>query len=654
MPNDVAVRAVSQGRAGRRPRKLILSEKAAIVGLLGLVFLAVIAFGASDVATAAVFSGLYALFLLGLLAFCGWARRDMARLAGVRTQALLFAILLVAVLWSLTPWGPGGPHPVWRYLSPTGGSLTVDRSALLLNVLQLLGLACLFLAARIIGSSAPRGRWFFRAAVLAIGAYGAVAFVEYVALRSTPRLVGTLLSPNTAATVFGGGLLLALAALGNRLRRFSGFSAVMRGDIEATASLAVAAVLAAALILTASRAGAASTLVAAALFLIWEAVAQRQKLRVATLLGGLALVLFVAGLALRSLNPLVDRLELANGDVAVRAAIFAPHYEAFLSSPWFGYGLGSFVSVNQLITDSVSLQTLFNVRAAHNLYLQWLEEGGVIGSLAMLALFIAIILPVAKRGLQAGAVGAWSRAVVCGAVLFLLHGVTDFALQVPAVQALAAMVLGVAVSLGAGRTPQVSHDARPRPLWGVQALAGGVLLSALLTAPPLLAAKLGGDLSTWPTAPADALAGGVERGLAQSPSPEQLAALKHLSDRELAMRPASGSAWLRLAAIEAARGDQAASNRALERSFAVAPLQNSLFARRTEFAYEHWDVLSQAAREQTVYQLRAEWLRVPYAKPLIQMANQLRNPAGRIGLALQINVLRLQHPPPPRKQAAAK
>jgi O-antigen ligase len=653
MPIEAAGRAVPKDRSGRRPRKLILSERVAIAGLLAIVFVAVLAFGASDVATAAAFSGFYALFLLCLLVSCGWARRDLVRLAGLRTQVLLFLVLILAVLWPLTPWGPGGPHPVWRYLSPTGGSLAIDRSAVLLNVLQFAGLACVFVAARIIGASEQRGRWFFRVAALAIGAYAAMAFADHVGLRRTPRLTATLLSPNTAATVLGAGLVLALAALSNRLRRFSGFAALVRGDLEATAALAAAAVLATTLLLTASRAGAASSLVAIALFLIWEALAQRQRFKVATLLGGLALVLLVAGLALRSINPLADRLEVADGDVAVRTAIFAPHYDAFLSSPWFGFGLGTFPSINQLITDSVSLQTLFNVRAAHNLYLQWLEEGGVVGSLAMLALFVVIIAPVVKRGLSAGAIGAWSRAVVCGAVLFLLHGITDFALQVPAVQALAAMTLGVAVSLSVGRTPPPS-DPRPLPTWGVPIFAGGVFLTALLAATPLLAAKLGGDLSAWPTAPAEALASGMERGLAGSPSRPRLMDLKALSDRELAMRPASGSAWLRRAAIESELGDQTASNQALERSFSVAPLQSSLFARRTVFAYEHWNLLSQAAREQTVYQLRAEWMRVPYAKPLIQMANRLNNPAGRVGLALQINVLRIQHPPPPRKARSTK
>lgn len=653
MPTEAAGRAVPKSRSGRRPRKLILSERVAVAGLLAIVFVAVLAFGASDVATAAAFSGLYALFLLGLVVSCGWARRDLVRLAGLRTQVLLFLVLVLAVLWPLTPWGPGGPHPVWRYLSPTGGSLAIDRSAALLNVLQFMGLACIFLAARIVGASEQRGRWFFRIAVLAIGAYAAMAFADHVGLRRTPRLTATLLSPNTAATVLGAGLLLALAALSNRLRRFSGGAALLRGDLEATGALAAAAVLATTLLLTASRAGAASSLVAIALFLIWEALAQRQRLKVATILGGLALVLLVAGLALRSINPLADRLEVANSDVAVRTAIFAPHYDAFLSSPWFGFGLGTFTNINQLITDSVSLRTLFNVRAAHNLYLQWLEEGGVVGSLAMLVLFVALIAPVVKRGFSAGAIGAWSRAVVCGAVLFLLHGITDFALQVPAVQALAAMTLGVAVSLGAGRTIPPSR-ARPWPTWGVPVFAGSVSLAALLAATPLLAAKLGGDLSAWPTAPAEALASSIERGLAEAPSRERAKDLKTLSDRELAMRPASGSAWLRRAAIEVELGDQAASNQALERSFSVAPLQSSLFARRTVFAYEHWNVLSQAAREQTVYQLRAEWLRVPYAKPLIQMANRLRNPAGRVGLALQINVLRIQHPPPPRKARSTK
>lgn len=73
----------------------------------------------------------------------------------------------------------------------------------------------------------------------------------------------------------------------------------------------------------------------------------------------------------------------------------------------------------------------------------------------------------------------------------------------------------------------------------------------------------------------------------------------------------------------------------------VAPLQTSLFDHRTVFAYEHWDRLSPSAREQAAYHLRAEWRRSGRPARFIAMANGIRNPAGRVGMALQIAVLRL-------------
>jgi O-antigen ligase len=108
--------AASPKRSGRGAvRRLALSEKVAICALLALVFLSVIAFGASEIATASLFAGLYAAFLIGLLASCRWARRDLVKLSGAKVQMALFALLLVAVSWSLGPFGPGGAHPVWSY-----------------------------------------------------------------------------------------------------------------------------------------------------------------------------------------------------------------------------------------------------------------------------------------------------------------------------------------------------------------------------------------------------------------------------------------------------------------------------------------------------------------------------------------------------------
>lgn len=651
MPTDTAagrpVAVGDQASRRRRARRLTVSERIAAAALAALLFLAVIAFGASDVVTATVFAGLHAVYLAVLLATCDWARRDLREAAGLPVQAGLFALLILAVLWPLTPWGPGGAHPVWSYLPGRAGSLAIDRSALLLNVLQLFGLACLFVAGRIVGASKTRGEWFLRLMLIALAAYAACALVGHVGMRRATRLTATLLSPNSAATVFGAGLMLATAATVACLRRRPGWEVLRRGDPEAMAWLGLTALLATVLMMTVSRAGVIATLLGLGLLLVWNVFTQRQSLRGGAAVVALAAILLVAAIALRGAEHVADRFSIAGRDLEVRSIIFTPHWEAFLSTPWSGFGLGAFPTINQLVVTGPSLSILYDVRAAHNLYLQWLEEGGVVGAAAMLALFVSLIWPILRGGFADSGAGLWARAVVCAAIVFLLHGLTDFALQVPAVQALCAAILGVCGALCVTRTAKRSPSSKSGlgPSEGLAAgLAGLTIVGAALAGAPLVAGRFGADLSAWPTAPAEVLAEAVETGLRGHPTFQALTRLRRLSDRELALRPASGAAWLRRAAIEADLGDDAASSLALERSFTVAPLQSSLFDQRTVFAYEHWPRLSQNAREQTVYHLKAEWRRANQPSRFVAMANRLHDPAGRVGMALQIALLRMTPP----------
>lgn len=648
MPTDLTAErsvASSDRPSRRRVRKLAMSEKIAALCLVAVVFCAVMAFGASDVAAATAFAGLYAAYLLGLLFTCDWARRDLCRIKGLPLQAGLFALLVTAVLWQLTPWGPDGPHPVWSYLPGRAGSLTLDRSALLLSLLQLFGLACLFVAARIIGASEARGVWSLRAAVAALSAYAAVAFIDHVGVRRAERLSATLLSPNSAATTFGAGMLMATAAAVNRFRRHSGLMVLRRGDPEAMTWLGVVALLATVLLMTASRGGVIASLIGLVLFLAWTVFAQRGSLRGGAGLVAAVAVLLVAAVALRSVGHVIDRFSVTSRDVEVRSIIFTPHWDAFLSSPWSGFGLGSFPNVNQLVVTGPSLSILYDVRAAHNLYLQWLEEGGIVGTIAMVALFVSLILPILRGGLADSTTGVWARAAICATVVFLVHGVTDFALQAPAIQALCTIVLGLVGGMCLAKSDARGGIVTWR-LWSIGGVAGLTVVAATLAGAPLLAARFGGDLSAWPTAPADALARSVELGLAKPRlDPATLARVRRLSVRELNLRPASGAAWLRRAAIESAAGDDDASNQALERSFVVAPLQSSLFNQRTIFAYEHWGHLTQAGRVQAAYHVRAEWRRTGQPARFVALANALHDPAGRIGLALQIGALTLSSSP---------
>lgn len=614
-------------------RTLQVSEGAAIGALVTLVLVEMIAFGASDVATAAVFGAVHAAFLLGLLIFCKWARKVPSALTAP-WPGLMFVALLVAVAWSLTPFGPGGAHPVWRYLGPEGGSITVDRSSVVLNILRLVGLACLFIACQIIGASEARRRalvWFL---LLALGAFAAWAIVDHVGWRAKTRLTATLLSPNSAATLMGVGVVFATMFFSQAIQRAGGSLRLDKLGLDASLSLGLAAVFATALALTASRGGIFATVIGLAVLLTWQVIAQGRKVRAVAIIGGAAALLVVIGVAMRSADLTAARLETLQGDASVRQEIFNAHWEAFKASPWFGFGLGSFPVVNQLIQTTENLGILFDVRATHNLYLQWLEEGGIVGGLFMAAWLLVALWRAGVEAIKPGMAGALARATIAATLTVLLHGVSDFAVQVPALQALFAVGLGAMTATAA---PSRRRGAKAPTPWPTIAFASIALVISLLAAIPLAASRFGGDLSAMPTASAEVLATSIEAGLARNASdPAAKAKLVDLSRREVAIRPGSGGAWLRKSAIDFQRGDVTAANAALEHSLAVAPLQTSLFVSRTRLAYENWPSLTPAARQQVMYQARVEYGRPNGEARLAALANSIRNPSGRIGLAFLI------------------
>ena len=76
----------------------------------------------------------------------------------------------------------------------------------------------------------------------------------------------------------------------------------------------------------------------------------------------------------------------------------------------------------------------------------------------------------------------------------------------------------------------------------------------------------------------------------------------------------------------------------------AAPLQTSLFVSRARLAYEHWPDVTPSIRQQVIYQAKIEYHRGGEGR-LKDLANEIRNPAGRIGLAFLIVAERAVHPP---------
>jgi O-antigen ligase len=358
------------------------------------------------------------------------------------------------------PLGAGG-NPAWDYIGRPMIA-TLDPWATRVEMIKLLGLAAVFFLAMQIGRD---DRWrpaFFKGLVLAGLAYGVWAFLDRILSPDTflglsragytDRLTGSFLSANTAGTLFGVYVVVAVCAFAHALGRLRNAPKSER-IARLSPPLALFVVSTACLLESASR-GASLATVAAVLavvaLLIWDR-SRRDRISgaaSAVLLGLLAVaaVIYVAGG-----QEVTDRMGTLDEAVKVRAQLYAGYWRAFLDAPMLGYGLGAFHQINAQIAPPSDPLNFVNVGSAHNVYLQWLVEGGAVGSALMLLTLMAII----GRCVLGFARNRSARPYVlaaCGSLLLAtLHGATDFALQIPSICALLAALLGVAYGLSLRR-----------------------------------------------------------------------------------------------------------------------------------------------------------------------------------------------------------
>jgi O-antigen ligase len=198
-----------------------------------------------------------------------------------------------------------------------------------------------------------------------------------------------------------------------------------------------------ALLLTGSRAGVASACVGLAAFVLLISRSQSVPRIAARLMGGTVvaavLLLFVVS------GGTIDRrlyTSLGDGPAAIRPELYQLTAKAIGDSPFLGFGLGSFEHVFHLYrTDSHELMTR-SVRA-HNTYLENALDLGIPAA-AMLCLAVVVIAVRCGLGVMRR-----RRDFVFPALAFAasvqvgVHSLVDFSLQIPAVAATYALVLGL-------------------------------------------------------------------------------------------------------------------------------------------------------------------------------------------------------------------
>lgn len=404
--------------------------------------------GAAPLALAAVEAGL----LGAWLALSPRGRRAVEEGGVLTWPAIFFAATLGVAAWSLTPWIPGGPPPVWAWVDALGAA-TLDRSATMIEMIKIAGLGCLFLVGYIQGARPNFARATLKLLLIAGAVYGFLSLLIFLSdgrfSWQARRLHGGFLSANSAGTLFGALTLLGVSWLIQALKPLAPDQPRQRPAalfVVAAPRAAVAILFTGCLLLTASRAAIVTTGGLMVVYLAWEALTGGLRGRAGAAMAATWFA-YVGVLVAGAGAVAVTRFDKFAADLAERSQMFALHWDMFLASPLFGWGLGAFDKINQQIMTPASHDALWKLGATHNVVLQWLEEAGIVGAAPMF-LCLATVIALTCAGLrQRHESKSWIRALLLVDALVLIHGMSDFALQVPALSGFWAFALGLQLSM---------------------------------------------------------------------------------------------------------------------------------------------------------------------------------------------------------------
>jgi O-antigen ligase len=400
--------------------------------------------------TAASLSAVFAVLAGGAYIFTAVEQPPLAQRRAVLRAAVAFGIFVIAVFLPM----------LVAALKPATirGFAFYDPSAAILESLKLGGVICAFLLGLRLSLSDDRARRLFDILLYAGGLWAVASIFMFIldpagiygeVKFGAGRLTGAFSSPNSAGTLFGA---LGVMAMGRLVSRFLTRSELHKVERIDPLMAAVCVVSLAALMLTVSRGAFFSTLISGTGLML---VLLHGRVSLPVLIG--ICIAGIMGLAILFATPLagvLERLEWFNEDAAVRATILKSHFAFASHQPLFGSGLGAFITVNGHIVSTGDYPALALVRAMHNVYLQWFEEAGAVGLLALAGLNLAIVVPMIlaapRRGQMAGRI--W--AILGGYTVFLLHGFTDYAFQEPALALFMALVLGCGFGMAGNRAPE--------------------------------------------------------------------------------------------------------------------------------------------------------------------------------------------------------
>lgn len=410
-----------------------------LVALLATVFFAVIAFGGTEPITFTLVQAM--VWILAAVAL--WRERSGKLLGDPATKWVALLLGYVAFQWAVVT---ENPTEVRDYF------------------FRLLTYLCVFYLAFLVGREA-KVRHRFVLALLGLGLveslYGLVQYLvgwPYVLTLENPfyadRATGTYINPNHFAGLLEMVLPLGFGLVLYQLERLKSAGRGRREEPgEQTLRLVfyffLSLLVFLGILFSRSRLGIFSALAAVlAMVVLWGTASWRRSRAIPVLL---AFVLGAGAFGLwLGLEPVVERYERLEESYLARQAIWTDTISLIKAHPFFGTGVGSFAV---RYTEHQTTALTHFVHQAHNDYLQFAAELGLIGAALLFGLIFALLIRQvvafyrAERGRD-----RFLLLGCCGSVLALLfHSFADFNLQIPAnaLVFVAIMGLGYAVS----RTP---------------------------------------------------------------------------------------------------------------------------------------------------------------------------------------------------------
>jgi O-antigen ligase len=415
---------------------------------------------------------LYALLiaLLGLVFFVQvflGKRQEPVSIQLMSVSLVLFCIPLgwgIFQLSGLAP--PAWAHPFWSLASeqlsvPVFSRISVAPQETWTALMRLGSYGLVFFLSLQFHHDSHKAALTFKALAYAGFVYAVYGIVIYLGHFDTllwfdkwasTDVTSTFVNRNTYATYAGLTLLcsfpLLFAAIQSSLkyglssnfgREYFLENALLRGWFPLLVMITVIS----ALLMSQSRGGFMSTVLAIIVFLIVLLLSRKTQ----HTKGLLVLTLLISGLAwfvmAQSVDRLMDRFDALSIESEGRAMVYALLEKSIVENRWLGVGYGSFEESFRLYRDETITG---HYDKAHNTYLENIFE---LGMLPALALFLAIILPalVCVRGVWVRRRDWLYPALgVATSVLVGAHALVDFSLQIPAVALTYALIMGAAVA----------------------------------------------------------------------------------------------------------------------------------------------------------------------------------------------------------------